>query len=262
MTIGTGYLRLENDLSVSSEREGEFEITQDWSFDIQCNESKYAGVSISARNHTITVVILSKKVFFSFNVTYVKQAKKAFNLFSEKVKKYIRNSDPIKLWKILPYKESFAEPLGSIDVWVANTFPNANVENKKLQKGGCFPIERKSGNRMQKYKPESLYKKTARSISKCYSILSSKEDKFKKPQHGIYSLPFKCFYIRSKLNLMCSWHRFSSGFFSFKREASFKANFSSFKHIFLKMLKNDFRKQLHIFFLHEKLFPFRIGDIH
>lgn len=94
MTIGTGYLRLENDLSVSSQREGKFEITQDWSFDIQCNESKYAGVSISARNHTITVVILSKKVFFSFNVTYVKQSKKGIqSLFrkSEKIHQKFRS---------------------------------------------------------------------------------------------------------------------------------------------------------------------------
>lgn len=72
----------------------------------------------------------------------------------------------------------YAAPLGLIDVWIANTFPNASVENKNLEKGYCFFIERKNGNGVQEYKPESLYKKAARSASKCYSILSCKEDKF------------------------------------------------------------------------------------
>ncbi|VHN99459.1 hypothetical protein [Candidatus Rhabdochlamydia sp. T3358] len=180
MTIG--YSRLENDLSASLQREGKFEAIKDWSFGLQCNGSKYDGVSIPARKCAITIAGLNEGIFFSFNVTYIKQAQKACELFSKTVKKYAENSSSIKLWKILPYKELFAEPLGSIDVWIANTFPNATVESKKLQKGDCFLIERENGSGMQKYNPESLCKKTARSISKCCSVLSCKEAAFKEPQ--------------------------------------------------------------------------------
>jgi len=180
MSVSTNYSRLNNQLDSQETPKinKKFKNIKDWSLGMQCNGNTYDGVSVPARESAITVVVLAEGTFFSFNVTYVKQVQKVCELFSETVKKYTENSDSIKLWKILPYKKLFAEPLGLIDVWIANTFPNASVENKNLGKGCCFSIERKNGNGVQEYKPESLYKKAARSASKCYSILSCKEDKF------------------------------------------------------------------------------------
>ncbi|MDR2539915.1 MAG: hypothetical protein LBC45_04925 [Chlamydiales bacterium] len=179
MAISTNYLRLNNELDSQedSQRNKSFKSVKDWSVDVQCSGNTYDGIRVFARESSITVVALVNKTFFSFNVTYAEQAQKACELFLETVKKYSGSVDSVKLWKILPYKELYTVPLELIDIWIADTFPEANVESKTLQKGYCFFIERENGDGIQKYEPESLYKKTVRSVSKCCSILSRSESK-------------------------------------------------------------------------------------
>lgn len=172
----------ESAFSISPQRDKKFKTIKDWSFDLQCNGSKYDGVSISAKKGALTIVGLKAGVFLSFNVTYVEQAQKACERFSDAVKKYIGNSDSIKLWKILPYEKLFAEPLGSIDVWIANTFPNATVEVKKLQEDYCLLIERKSGIGIQKYHPEPSHERAFRSVNKFLHIFFGNESRLKEPQ--------------------------------------------------------------------------------
>ncbi|HEV3269203.1 MAG TPA: hypothetical protein VGZ69_00965 [Candidatus Rhabdochlamydia sp.] len=180
MSILTSYSRLSNSFGSQEifQRKKKFKTVKDWSFGMQCSGNKYDGVSIPARKHSITVVALNEGIFFYFNVTYFEQTQKVCNLFSETVNKYTENSNSIKLWKLLPYEELYLGSSGLIDAWIVNAFPKANVENKKLEKGYCLLIDR-GGNEELEYKSESLYKKTARSIKKGYSIFSCKEDKFR-----------------------------------------------------------------------------------
>ncbi len=178
MTISTSYSRLENDLPASSQKKEKFKTKKDWSFDIHCKESKYDGVSIPARKHAITVVVLNKEVFFSFNATYTRQTKEACKLFSETMKKYIENSNSVKVWKILPYKKVYKEPSRLIDKQIKEAFPKANIDSRDLKKD-CFFLIDHSGNETSEYKPEAFYGGIIRSIKKAYSILSCQEDKFK-----------------------------------------------------------------------------------
>lgn len=80
---------------------------------MQGSDSKCTGISVPARTHAISVVgyIAEAKTIFAFNVTYNRQAQKALQAISEKIENSIENKSFIKLWKILPHKESYGGTL-------------------------------------------------------------------------------------------------------------------------------------------------------